>query len=187
MNITGISEQIRKAFQTVKHPGKDRLIREGSGGTTEAEDIVQAFGDTSWQQVSGETLRYENAAMSFFSEAAFVYYLPAYMLFKLEHFSEADVVPDNLVSQLTMPAATDFIEAMGYVQEMPPELSGILMGAADNIDEHIRWFRDKTTLLSNEQSATVLSFLHYLNNNYADNFADGQIEKAINRYWFQFS
>jgi hypothetical protein len=74
---------VRAAFGDNVHPGAAYLV--GSRDGCEPEEAVAAFREeTSWQQVDVEVLDAGSDALSFFSEAGFRFFLPAYLVADIE-------------------------------------------------------------------------------------------------------
>jgi hypothetical protein len=84
--VENIKTQIRDAFADTPYPGDDGLVR--SAGD-EPDEVVELFrGRRDWRVLSPEFVDRAGAAspsaLSFFSAAAFRFYLPAYLIADLE-------------------------------------------------------------------------------------------------------
>ncbi len=64
------------------------------------EGIVEYFRGTSWKGHSARNLRDQEAALRFFTDPAFRYWCPAFMLAELEDPETADVISGGLASGL---------------------------------------------------------------------------------------
>ena len=92
-----IIDLIEYAFSNVQYPG-DRYLVNGPRGDLEIEQVENAFrGKSDWRLLDAKFL--DNApdhlgsALSFLSDAAYLFYLPAYMTQSLNHrFEKASVV-----------------------------------------------------------------------------------------------
>src|SRR5688572_30644376 len=60
------------------------------------EGIVDYFRGTTWRGHRVADLRYHEAALSFFTDKAFRYWLPAFMLAELEDCEQADVIAEGI-------------------------------------------------------------------------------------------
>jgi hypothetical protein len=81
MTAGEVKALVHAAFVTARYPGDDMLVR--SAGD-EPEEVVQLFrGRTDWRQLAPEFVDRAGAAspsaLSFFSNEAFRFYLPAYL------------------------------------------------------------------------------------------------------------
>jgi len=71
--------EIRRAFGNNEYPGDDYLL--GSREGSEPSDMVNPFKDRrDWTTIDAAFLDAHYAALSFFSEAGFRFYLPAYLV-----------------------------------------------------------------------------------------------------------
>jgi hypothetical protein len=107
-----------------------------------------------WPQFSDEELIACDAALAFFDEESFVYYLPAYIRFAINH---CDVDTSDVASGLTT-------TVVGSVTDRSPYSLG-------------RYKR-----LSPAQRAAVVSFLEFIAE-HADPFNAPLAQKALTRYW----
>ena len=73
---------------------------EDISATPDDEDIVEYFRGTSRFGHDVAMLRFHSVALSFFTDAAYRYWLPSFMLAVLDHPGEADVIPEFIVSSL---------------------------------------------------------------------------------------
>src|SRR5664279_4835008 len=65
----------------------------------ECDEITAYFAGKSWKEITNlDDLSYHADALFLFSNVAFHYYLPAYMLAALENPDAVGVVPDNIGS-----------------------------------------------------------------------------------------
>lgn len=68
--------------------------------TYDDEGVGAYFAGTTWRGHAVKALRYHSVALSFFEPAAFVYYLPAFLIAVIETPVEADVISDGIVHHL---------------------------------------------------------------------------------------
>jgi len=90
--------QIEAAFQETPLPG------DGYDDITVVkywdEGIVDYFRGTSWRGHHVQDLRNHGCALSYFTDNAFRYWLPAFMIAELEYPVEADVIAEVIASGL---------------------------------------------------------------------------------------
>ncbi|MGB7520529.1 MAG: DUF6714 family protein, partial [Spirulinaceae cyanobacterium] len=111
LSEAAILEKIENNFGDSLYPGDDNIVYDNSGRCLECLDIEQAFQGKHWKDVPSETIIYQNSALTFFSVEAFRFYLPAYLCVAIEHYYPSDVIPDYIVSNLTLPIEVDAFKA----------------------------------------------------------------------------
>lgn len=93
MQIEALRVKIEHAFDATPYPGDEF---EDISATHVDEGIVGYFRSTSWRSHQVSSLRYHSAALSFFTDKAFRYWLPAFMLAELENPEEADIIAEHI-------------------------------------------------------------------------------------------
>lgn len=77
-NKTSLLQNIEKAFEDANYPGDETLVNSSYG--EEPELVKQHFrGQKDWRNISAEELDL-NGALSFFSDEAFLFFLPAFLI-----------------------------------------------------------------------------------------------------------
>ena len=99
-----VAAQIEAAFEDTPSPGNNF---EDISATKCDEGIVDYFRGKTWRGHRVEDLRHHEAAMSFFTDQAFRYWLPAFMLAELDHPAEADIIAEGIASHLTESEGAD--------------------------------------------------------------------------------
>ncbi len=94
-----VAAQIEAAFADTPSPGTE--YDDISATKYDDEGIVDYFRGTTWRGHRVQDLRHHEAAMSFFTDKAFRYWLPAFMLAELESPEEADIIAGGIVFHLT--------------------------------------------------------------------------------------
>lgn len=108
-NISLLIHDIREAFKDSQYPGDDYLatITEG-GDNDEPLGVKAAFKGKHWHEATLSTLNIEKSALSFFTPAAFRFYLPAYLIVVLEQWEQAGILVEFVLYSL-MPKDDDEI------------------------------------------------------------------------------
>jgi hypothetical protein len=180
---------ISDRFRATSPPDRDYLISEDSKSIYEAVEISHNFQEYTWENISNQALIKHKAALSYFSDQAFVYFLPAYMRLFLQDIEAADTLRESLLAHLTLPsefdAHRDYLQYKNDVWEIPG-LEAYLLDQILNIDERIHDFIQMTALLTPDQSRCILNFLRHLHENHIGYFKEQVLEKCIQCYWFQF-
>jgi hypothetical protein len=104
MSKEDVAAQIEAAFEDTPSPG---YAFEDISATQHDEGIVAYFRNKDWRGHKVRDLRYHEAALSFFTDKAFRYWLPAFMLAELENPREADVIGEGIAFHLTRASSAD--------------------------------------------------------------------------------
>jgi methyltransferase-like protein len=133
----------------------------------ECVDIQQAFVGKHWSELSQETLIKENSALSFLTNEAFRFYLPAYLSIVVRKFEETDILPDVTVQYLTLPVEADDLNKLSSVQEesneLQFELSQFIMEYLSRSNQKVHLFMERVSGLNQQQCQAIRYYLEYLN------------------------
>lgn len=153
-----IVNQIRAAFLGVKRPSDEKLLHfPNTGGELWVESLL---GNTStdWIDISPQKIEYECSVLTVFSPSAFVYYLPAYMTWVLNHYetSSSNTVDHTLYD----------------------------LDLTNREDTSRRIMEERFSALSQQQGRAVLTFLKFMREIPG---VDGEAaSRAIDSYWSRF-
>jgi hypothetical protein len=174
-----VIDQIFEAFGENEYPGDDFL--QGSFEGSEPYEIAQAFkGKTEWKTLDSGTLDAHSSALSFFSEGAFRFFLPAYLiadlreelltvepLFHLTPFS---------VTAIQVPANSRvFTRRTGGSTLLNPRRYGA-MTFADSAQYRLSVF-------TREETKAIVAYLKYKRETDTQGINSSQIDEALNAYW----
>lgn len=95
----GLVARIRRAWAGATPPGAASISRP----TYDDEGVSAYFAGKTWQGHDAATLRRLDFATSVFTDEAFAYYLPAYLIAAIEDPDTLDVVTDNILFALSAP------------------------------------------------------------------------------------
>jgi hypothetical protein len=154
VSIEDAVSSIGKAFATVPYPGDTDIAYNQDYARSDGWDCAEVFRGKHWQDVPPAELI--KCPIQFLTTKAFPYFLPAYMLARLEHSDEADVAGVFVVYFLK-----------------PPEKS----------DRLVEWLTTIDTL-NLDQKRAVRLFLEAVADNQEDTLADARA--ALSSYWSQF-
>lgn len=169
---------IEAAFARVEHPGDPFIVQSNEG--CEPAEIAAAFaGRHDWRQLDAAFLDREYVALSFFSEGAFRFYLPAYLVADLRRqLQTADPVfplAFNL-SDWSVP-----LVAGGERFEGPRGASALLnprrYGAMRNAD----YARFRLSVFAREEASAIVPHLEWRAG--LDEYDRPHIEEALEHYW----
>lgn len=175
-----VINRIREAFATVEYPGDNFL--QGSFEGCEPYEVVGPFrGKHDWSTVEAEFLDVHYDALSFFSQGAFRFFLPAYLiadlqdklqtadpLFHLTHgFSDASVeVPTKTRTFVRRIGKSEFINPWRY-------------GAATFYD----YARYRLSIFTREEAQAIVAYLNYRRDSDVHGIDRATIDGALNLFW----
>lgn len=188
MDLLPLSNKIAESFKQEIF-SEEQILNSNSLTIYEAMEVKHAFANMHWKQLTSEILMQNKAALNYFSDEAFIGFLPAYMLFILHEFERADVLVDILIEKLSLPSAADVAgEYLSYLKEKEKlvDLQQYYASQFKRTDDKIHNFIKQTALLSPQQCVSIFLFLDYLQQNFSGFFNNDEVSVAIYRYWFKF-
>ena len=99
-----VAKQIEEAFANTPYPGDDNI---GWGDRDDEREIEQALRGRHWRELTLEFIYSYRQFISFLTPAALRFYLPAFMLATLNHYSEVDTLSNSLIFNLAPPEDKD--------------------------------------------------------------------------------
>jgi hypothetical protein len=197
---------IKAAFATRVYPGDDQLVDDLDD--LESAEIAEAFRGLHWSEPSPEMLEHNNSALNFFSDAAWRYYVPAFMLVVLEHSDKIDMVDFSLIFSLLPPIVwaerrlaeeakgLPPIEALGLSPEETERLRTVREQSIEMAERkrdraaEAAWdarrqaeFESRMGGLTAQEKAVIREFLEYLQEQSPE---DDDMRLALERYWQRF-
>ena len=153
-----VMEQIHAAFQALEFPGESFL--QGSFEGTEPYDEVGPFrGQTNWQTLEATFLDAHASALSFFSEAGFRFFLPAYLLADLnDQLQTADPVfhltHGFFEFSVTVPAGGRvFVRKSGKSVLLNPRRYGAM-----TVSDYARY---RLSIFTREEASAIVAYLEF--------------------------
>lgn len=170
MNKKQLKQVIEEAFTIAEYPGDWCLKRSNEG--FEPEYVVEEFtGKTDWRKLDPEFLDQAPqglaSALSFFSDEAFHFYLPAYLLADVDgHLRQVNVV-FHLTHGLTNDSMSEKINPRRYGERT--------------------WYDDKCNtfaMFNVAETRAISAFLKFkLENADLVDFERDNIKQALENYW----
>jgi hypothetical protein len=185
--IAGLVGQIEAAFEATPYPGDDQICDPRPGDEEVAEYALE-FRGTRWGRLHPEFLAYHDAAISFFTDKAFRYFLPAYLIADLRALEVGTESNANPVFHLSygianVPTLSDAqINAMiSSIKEEDPELEidPRIFKPMEDPGTYDRAIERFSTFSLAEREAIVA----YLQHAAEDPYERPQIEEALESYW----
>ncbi len=175
-----VIRQIRESFQQTHHPGDNFL--QGSFEGDEPYEVTAAFqGVIDWSQVDPQVLDHNYSALSFFSEGAFRYFLPAYLiadlndeldtadpLFHLTNGFSNEVLnlPGKSRTHQKVIGRSEFINPRRY-------------GAMTSYD----YARSRLSVFTKEEASAIVEYLEYRREQDTHGIETSRIEAALIDFW----
>lgn len=198
--------KIKTAFATRAYPSDDQLGCRPDD--YDSSEIAEAFRGLHWSEPSPELLEYHYNAPTFFSDAAWRFYAPAYMLAELEHSEQLSMGTEWFIHSLLPPVVRaeqlraeeaqglPSIEALGLSPEETEKLHTVRAQSIEIVERgrdraaeaaaDAAWqakFEAKMGELSAQEKAVIREFLEYLQTHSPHN---DDVRLALERYWRQF-
>jgi hypothetical protein len=166
-SIDALKSQIRNAFADVEHPG-DWCLRSSNEGD-EPYLLEQEFkGKSNWRALDPKFLDQApdgfGSALSFFSDEAFHFYLPAYLLADIDGLLEQHDPVFHLTHGLTDTERSQRINPRRYGERT--------------------WFdhaRHKFAVFTRREATAIVAYLKYKRE--ASDFDRERIDQALRNYW----
>lgn len=161
--VEALLERIRTAFAHVRHPGDAFLT--GSRDGCEPEEETSPFRGRDWQTLDAAFLDARYCALSFFSEGALRYFLPAYLIADVrDELKTADPV-----FTLTYGFATSaFVNPIRY--------GGITM------QDYARF---RLAVFAREEASAIVDYLQFARERDDLGLRRDDIDAALQRFWLE--
>jgi len=177
-----VISQIREAFSDVEYPGDNFL--QGSFEGSEPYEVTSPFrGRNDWRTVDAELLDAYSAALSFFSEGGFRFFLPAYLIADLrDQLQTADPVfhlthgfSDGSVE---VPGKTrTFVRRFGKSVFVNPRRFGAM-----TFHDAARY---RLSVMTKEEAQAIVAYLRYKRDTDPYAVDNDEIDAALNLYWLE--
>jgi hypothetical protein len=172
---------IEAAFAPTERPGAAFL--QGSHEGCEPFEETSPFADREWQSLDAGFLDAHYSALSFFSEGAFRYYLPAFLVADLrDELNTADPVfhlTHGFSTRSThVPAGGETFErCYGGDTLLNPRRYGAMTSR-----DHGRF---RLSVFTREEAAAIVAYLEYMRASEPDAFSAPDISAALDQFWYE--
>lgn len=192
MDAKTLCLRIDEAFGSMPQPREKRLPSEDTSGSLEAEQIRSKLRGRHWRDIPFEALSEIPSALSFLNPAEYRFYLPAFMVFSVADFDQANPIPHEVVQSLTLPDLADLerTRKLGELHsEVQPfsneEWQQVLATLEENYRNGVleRAFFERVSGFDDSQNYAILQFLEYMVDSHSNEFLNGELQRAIERYW----
>jgi hypothetical protein len=180
MKKSTVIQQIRAAFAKTEYPG-DAFLQGSREGCEPYEEVSPFIGRRDWQALDAALLDAHYAALSFFSEGGFRFFLPAYLIADVEEKLATAEPLFHLTggfydATVEIPTPTrKFVRKIGASALVNPRRYGA-MTFADLA-------RYRLSVFSREEAKAIVAYLVY--KRAADSYGlhQAEIEAALNSFW----
>lgn len=188
-------KQINEQFGRMGYPGDDKIVIDAMSSQLQCPEIISALKGRHWRDLSRGTLDQLKSALFFLSPEGYRFYLPAFMIYSIEDFYAADVIPDNVIQTLTFPQKSDIDrirESAKRHQELQPfsddDWELMLRTMAEKYEDGSLEciFQERVSGFDAEQRRVIRQFLEDMEDAYGEEFPNNEPQTAIDRYWYQF-
>ncbi len=177
---TDVLEQIRRAFGDNEYPG-DPWIQGSHEGCEPGEAVAPFVGRQHWQDLDASTLDEHYAALSFFSEAGFRFFLPAFLVADVRDELETADPLSHLVGGFSDGAVEVPVGSQVFTRRFG---SSVLMNprryGAIRFEDHARL---RLSVFTREESQAIVSYLEYKHEHATIGLIARQIEAALESFW----
>ena len=149
--VENLKNQIFKTFADTKQPAKEDIAL---GDYEQCKEMRNDFAGIKWQEISDELLLKQYDAIPLFTPQAFIYFLPAFLIYTLKNFDS-----HSLLGEFTIYALT-------------PDKKW-------NLDNMKSYWTERLSLLSNKQMEVIYDFLDLAKQNPIYEYEFNSIGKKI--------
>jgi hypothetical protein len=172
--------RIQAAFGANSYPG-DGFLQGSFQGCEPAEEAGAFMGKNDWRALDSKMLDQHYNALSFFSEAGFRFFLPAYLI--------ADVREELLTADplfhlwhgfasvsVEMPVgAQTFSRGTGGTKLLNPRLYGAMTWSD--------YARHRLSIFTREESQAIVAYMAYKRGRETANLDKARIDAALEQFW----
>lgn len=157
----GVKSLIEKAFPN--KPFNGGVIYDGGEKYEDSAMTATRFQGRSWKGFDPKFLRKYSDSVHFFSNEAYVCFLPAFLVAIIDAYDEVDTLVETVVGTLLPVAGDD--ESSRYKAEL---------------------FEGRVGLLNDDQRTAVAAFLRHIKETHGETFTDQGEEDALEAYWREY-
>lgn len=180
MRREAVIAQIQKAFGANAYPG-DNFLQGSFDGCEPAEEVGAFVGKTDWNNLDSAMLDARYCVLSFFSEAGFRFFLPAYLIADLrEELQTADPLFHlwhgfATVSTEVPVGSQTFQRSSGGTILLNPKRYGAMTW--------IDYARHRMSVFAREEAQAIVAYLNYKAERDATGIDKPRIDSALAGFW----
>jgi hypothetical protein len=177
-----VIEQIRAAFRETAFPG-DAFLQGSFDGCEPYDEVSQFHGRNDWTTLDPAFLDARYCALSFFSEAGFRFFIPAYMVADLQgRLMTADPV-FHLTHGLFAHSSEHDVDGRVFVRHAGPHVlvNPRRYGAMTWADHA----RHRLSVFTREEAQAVVAYLRCRRAGADTGFVRAQVDQALDAFWLE--
>jgi hypothetical protein len=177
-----VIDEIREAFGRNLHPG-DAFLQGSFDGCEPAEEVSAFFGKTDWTALDSTMLDAHYCALSFFSEAGFRFFLPAYLLADVRgELLTAEPLFHLLHGLAAISAAVPvgsltFERGSGGTKLLNPRRYGAMTW--------IDYARHRLSVFTREEAHAIVAYMNYKREHDSTGLDRPRIDAALAEFWLE--
>lgn len=182
MNKDEIQNTIYSVFGSNPYPG-DPFLQGSFEGSEPYEEIGAFKGKINWREIEPAFLDSHYSALSFFSEAGFRYYLPAYLVADLnEQLNTADPV-FHLTHGFNDQTYEFDINGKNFIVE--PDKSTLINPRRYGAMTAFDYARQRLSIFTREEAQTIVAYLQYKQEQGDIPLDRPRIQAALDTFWLE--
>ena len=183
-----IARRIVEAFQPRPLPEGDPFVSHSS--EVDARTLERLARHGSWIDLPHEVVCANPLALAFMTPAAFVWFLPAYLVASVTHHATNRVLTSSVITCLTPPDAADAQQFETLVEDIRARYPDLLLDEPRPVslgadDELLAHFMEQVAGLTLVEAAAVRDYLAYIDAEHGAEFPAFGPKQALERYWAQ--
>jgi hypothetical protein len=181
-NKQTVIDKILQAFGANEYPG-DGLLLGSREGCEPLDEVGPFVGRSDWQELEPDFLDDHYTALSFFSEAGFRFFLPAYLVADLQ----GQVETADPLFHLTQ-GFVDITVNIPIKGREFPVISGKTALLNPRRFGAMTWFdyaRYRLSVFTREEAGAIVAYLQYRRDTAETDFEQKQINEALAAYWLE--
>lgn len=128
-----LAQQVEIAFAGVPFPGDDNIVSHPN--TWIASHLPRLFAGKHWKEIPLEVIIQEKLSLPLFTPEGFRFYLPAFLCAALLYPDQVDILPRNIIFNLTPPD-----EEGAEMEEFLKKISGFTKEQIDVIKAYVKLY-----------------------------------------------
>ena len=175
-----VIEQIRNAFESSDYPG-DAYLQGSFEGCEPYEEVGAFKGKKEWKTLDPGMLDAHSDALSFFSEAGFRFFLPAYLIADLRGELRTAYPLFHLTGGFSVCSVEVPVQSRVFVRKSGGSvlLNPKRYGAMTFCD----YARYRLSVFTKEEAKAIVAYLKYRRDTEIHGIDRDQIDAALNSFW----
>jgi hypothetical protein len=175
-----VVQAVRDAFGSNQYPG-DACLQGSTEGCEPYDEVGPFQGKTDWQKLDAAFLDARAAALSFFSEAGFRFFLPAYLTADLhDQLKLADPVFSLTGGFSDVDVETSVGNRLFVIKSGKSDLINPRRYGAATLEDYARY---RLSVFTREEAVAIVAYLEYQRDSDAHGTHRAAMDVALNEFW----